>query len=384
MPLELSWRRRLLHSTIVLVFLVLFLEALLQAHYYFSVGEFLFRRGTLPIFELDETRCYRVKPSLDYMHRTNEFAARIYTNALGLRTDATRATIPVEKADHVYRILLLGPSLAFGWGNNYEDSFASRIAHQLEVPGKRVELLNLGTPAQDLKPQLCWLRQEGRAYRPDLVLETLYGDVPSLPSDCPESLSCPIVEDGKLYTVPPTLSRRLFNRVKNFAVVFYGYYLISTLTASPAPDGLGMGKELSGDEAAEPAASDLETLVEEFTRNAAFVKEVIGGETEVVFLYIPMSFVVHPEYAPRWRHITEVDPAASRAWSRAQADALRERGIAFIDTTARLIAAGEREPMYFWLDVHPTPAGNRVIADAAVDALEELISARSRKQEESD
>ncbi len=373
MSTELNRGRTLLLASLTLLFTLLCLELLLQGFYYFTAGAFLFRRTAPPLFEADATRCYRVLPNLDYTHRTNEFSSTIYTNALGLRTDERRAVPETPKPPDVYRILLLGPSFAFGWGSNYEDTFGALIAERLSVPGKRVELMNLGTPAQSPGPQLCWLEREGGRYDPDLVIQVSYGARPTrLPGECPEPMTCPVVDGGRLYSRTPTLSRRAVSAVKNLATVFYGYYVYQTLASSTPANDTDAGKELYDE--SEALELDPEAVADQYVRFAAFVRRVAGEETAVAFVHLPLSFMVHPEDKSRWRHILRIDSAAARARTRADVEAVRARGITMIETTDALVKQAGAERLYYWLDIHLTPAGNRVVADQALPILRELVA----------
>ncbi len=374
MSAELNRGRTLLLGSLTLLFTLLCLELLLQGFYYFTAGAFLFRRTAPPLFEADATRCYRVLANLDYTHRTNEFSSTIYTNALGLRTDERRAVPETPKPPDLYRILLLGPSFAFGWGSDYEDSFGALIAEQLSVPGKRVELMNLGTPAQSPGPQLCWLEREGERYDPDLVIQVSYGSrTTRLPDECPETLSCPVVEGGRLYSQTPTLRRRMISLVKNLATVFYGYYVYQTLAPWTLDgDAAEAGKELY----AESEASELspEAAADRYARFVAFAQRVTGKDTAVAFVHIPLSFMVHPKDESRWRHIVRLDPAAARARTRVEVEAMRARGLTMIETTDALMEQADAERLYYWLDIHLTPAGNRVVAEQALPILRELVA----------
>ena len=90
----------------------------------------------------------KLKPVPDYTYRTKEFNFRIYTNSQGFRTDARREAIPLEKDPGVYRVMFLGPSFIMGRASDYEDTYVALIGERLKVLGKRVEVLNVGTPAQ--------------------------------------------------------------------------------------------------------------------------------------------------------------------------------------------------------------------------------------------
>lgn len=366
--------RRLLFGLILAGVALLSIEIPLQLYYRFSAGEWLFRRTLPPIYETDATRCYRVKPDLDYVHHTNEFAIHLYTNAQGFRTDARRLPVSLEKPADVYRVLFLGPSFTFGWGSDHEQTYAARIASALRVPGKRIELLNAGTPAQPADQQLCWFAKEGWRYQPDLVVQTSYGDrVDPMPGACPEVLGCPYIEDSLLFFERPTLRKRALLALKSLGTVFYAYYLYDLIQSARPQPGVGTGKELYG--AARVAEGDLTTLVAGYRDFARFVRERAGPATQVAFVHVPLSFLVHASDRARWSFILDVVPEAAQARTRAESAALAAAGIPFVDALDPLIANGERERQFFWLDIHLTPAGNATVADAALPVLQELANA---------
>jgi hypothetical protein len=101
---------------------------------------------------------------------------------------------------------------------------------------------------------------------------------------------------------------------------------------------------------------------------------VVDPNTEVVFLFLPASYIVHPEDASRWSHITDADPMGARRDIAAAAKALQASGVELIDTTPALIAHADGERLYYWLDIHLTPAGNRVVAETALPRLAQIIT----------
>jgi hypothetical protein len=374
MDQQLSRRKRLVFTAIVVALLVLTLEGGLQLVYYAQVGDFLFRRVLPPIYEADPVRCYRLQPNVDYVHRTNEFSARYITNAQGFRTDARRPVYTYEKPPDVYRVLVMGPSYAFGWGADHEHTYAMLLG-KLDVPGRRVEVINGGIPAQGPGHQLCWLQHEGFRYRPDLVVQTVVHG--GMTGECPAALECPVVHEGRLYQTYPGLLKPISGTVNVSGLVFYGYYAYHTargLTAARHQPG----KELWDERAQRSTTLSFDALEREFVRYVDTVTRLVGGGTRVAFLYVPFTFVVHPDDAPRWRHMYpgEVDPPGLRQRIRAEVTALRQRGLTVIDPIDRLIEAGRRERMFYWLDIHFTPAGNRVVASEAVATLGPLVAAR--------
>jgi lysophospholipase L1-like esterase len=377
-PAELSRRRRIAFGLAVAVLVLVAVEGICQLAYRLSAGAFLFERTGAPIYEEDPTRCYRVKSNLTYEHKTNEFRIRIYTNSQGMRTDRYRREVSLQKPPGTVRILFLGPSFTFGWGAEFEETYPTLVGEMLRGSGRPVEIVNLGTPAQGIEPQLCWLERVGRGYQPDMVVQTVYGHrVPSFAGECPERLACPVIVDSQLYTRPPTPVRRLVAHAKNLGIVFYTYYAFQWALGATDPE-IGIGKELHPPppaDAADPAA-----VVRSFERYEGTIDRVLGSQTEVVFLFIPMSYVVHPEDAPRWRHLLDADPRGARERIRSDVEALRAQGHVVADSTDFLVARGPGERLYHWLDVHLNAAGNRVVAEAMLPVLAERIGRTPRRR----
>jgi len=377
-----SLPRRVAFSVITAVFVLGFLEVLLQAFYFLNAGDFLFRRQLLPVFQVDPIRGYALQPNVEYRHATNEFDYTIFTNAQGYRTSSERPVYEYEKGPDTYRVIVMGPSFAFGWGGNYEEIYPTLIGEGLEVPGKRVEVLNVGTPAQGNVAQSCWFEKEGYKFQPDLVLVTSYGStVPAAGSGCPErGVRAEIVVDGMLYGKQPRLVDELRLFFKNFALVFYGFYAYSALAPDDEAAYVDAGKELYTEE--ETGSADDTALIDSYLGFQRLIVEKAGPGTELAFLHIPMSFLVHPKDLKRWTgliHLGERGVAGFREDTTRQIQGIRAAGLEFIDTTSALAQSGEEgERMFHWLDIHLTKAGNLIVAEAVVPTLNSQIQSTSQ------
>lgn len=101
-------------------------------------------------------------------------------NAEGYRTPE----VPREKRKDVYRIVVVGDSVPFGWGVPEPACFPRRLEtllNEKERPfGKdRVEVINLSGPGRGLGDYYIVLEDEGLAYHPDLILiPFIFNDVP--------------------------------------------------------------------------------------------------------------------------------------------------------------------------------------------------------------
>lgn len=100
-------------------------------------------------------------------------------NSQGLRSP----NVAPKKPPDIYRILNLGDSVVFGWGVRYEDTHGYRLQELLNdyygSKQTKYEVINAGVPGWNMENILAYLKAEGLAYQPDLILlnVTLVNDV---------------------------------------------------------------------------------------------------------------------------------------------------------------------------------------------------------------
>jgi hypothetical protein len=358
-----------------MAFVVLVIEILLQGFYFATVGDFIFRRALPPIYEADPIRCYRVKADFEYTHRTNEFEFEIHTNSHGLRTGPDHYEYSEEKDPDVYRILITGPSFAFGWGARYEMSYSTLIERGLTIPGKRVEVINLGTPSQGPAHQLCWLKKVGHRYDPDMIFHTSYGSVVTArAATCPEDLSCPAVENGQLVPKSVSTTARIKASAKRLGIVFYGYYVYNALFPPEEPSNVDASKSLhNAPESDSTTDAGLNKIVDSYADYRDYVEDIVGQDTKVAFLYLPYSYQVHHGDVGRFSNVTSEDIPVGERQISAAIDRLHDRGIPILNSMPVLREGAKRERMYYWLDIHLTEPGNRVVAESSIPFLRDLI-----------
>lgn len=113
-------------------------------------------------------------PKLSFAHRPNSHAflmgSDVQINSQGLRDNE----YPLTKPSGVYRILLLGDSTTFGWGDPLQDTAAKILERKLNaehVPGiERFEAINAGVGNYDTVQEVTYYETRGRAFHPDLVI----------------------------------------------------------------------------------------------------------------------------------------------------------------------------------------------------------------------
>lgn len=352
-------------------------EGILQAYYRITTGDYLAKRVDLPIFAPDPHRVYRVRSNLDYRHDTNEFNVVYATDNFGFRAANPDKETQLEKPVDSYRIMFLGPSFNFGTASNYEDTYIAQIGNRLVGPGKNIEIINVGTPSQPPRFQLCWLQAAGHGFKPDMIVQTVYGHPLLAETGCDLSGPLPVVKDGHLYSQAPTLRLWFIARAKQSAIVFYSWYLYQ---AAFAPEKMEKGLGTDFYREAPEHLVDEADILRPYTEYNVFVKSVAGEHVKTAFLHVPYSYVVHPEDSARFAHLDASAPGEARELSARIKNLLADNSIVYIDPTRALVDAAAASRMYYFLDVHFTAAGNRVLADHAVPLLQQLIEEEPGQQ----
>jgi hypothetical protein len=373
----LSRAKKLVFWLLLSVFFMLTAESCLQVFYRITAGQWLWQWYAAPLFEPDALRVYRVKSNLDYLHKTSEYSARYYSNAQGFRTDRGQEHTRIEKPAHIYRVMYLGPSFTFGWGVDYEQSYVYVISKKLSVPDKKIETINVGTPAQPINYQLAWFEKEGYWYAPDLIIQTVYSDCcTAIAVDGTLSEEVPYIKDGYLYPPPPkTLKEevgQILRRLRRYsALMFYGWRVYVSLDAGR--ETIGMGQELYEKPSGHMVCAQ-SMILEKYRAYQQFVWRALGRQVPIVFVYVPMAYIVRPADFIRVKHQSEYkDPPAERANTREVEKMLNDNGIRFVDLTDALVKADGKTRMYNLYDIHFTSRGNQVAADIAMPIIQQAI-----------
>lgn len=354
------------------LYLFAFVEVALQTFYFATAGDFLFRRAALPIYAANAHSGVFNRPGLAYDHRTNEFEATYYTDGAGLRVPNADVRVARDKAEGAFRILLLGPSFAYGWGVNYEDSFVAQVEDRLESQGYRdgrdVEIVNAGVPSLPASPHLRWYEAVGRDYRPDLVVQFVYGSM-AIGGDAEAGGS--VTEDGYLVFSDLNLRYRVREQAKRVATVFYAWAVWARWSALSDDTNdrsvQGAGRELHLADAFDLSDPTVATSLDFYDRLRSVVEQ---DGASLLVVYFPLSYAVHAEDRTRWRHLGIRDIAAQASFDEAFGGHLRSRGFDVLDLSAVLRQAAEGgDRLYYWLDIHWTPRGNEVAADAVATHL---------------
>jgi hypothetical protein len=260
--------RRVLSRTVSAIALALWsliwIELGLQGYYYATAHEFLFNRTAIAIFVPNKFCGFFNKPNLSYSHRTNEYDITIYTNSEGFRVARPGVEYSTARTPGTFRILLLGPSFAFGWGVNYEDGVAARLETLLKPHLKnesQVEVIDAGVPSMAPFPQLRWFEHVGCSFKPDLVIQFIYGSMIIDPAD-----DDGLFADQENYLEHHNLMTRqwLFEEAKKSGIVFYGWMLYTRWFAARSGGIAGAGRDLEQAQTVQtrqPGRSDIAGLL---------------------------------------------------------------------------------------------------------------------------
>jgi GDSL-like Lipase/Acylhydrolase family len=108
---------------------------------------------------------------------TGRMTSDEYSNELVYNTHSMRGpVVAYEKPAGVQRVVLVGDSFVDG----YTQPLGERVGDVLEKllnaadPGRRTEVISLGTGGYSTDQELLWLRSEGLLYHPDVVVLLFY------------------------------------------------------------------------------------------------------------------------------------------------------------------------------------------------------------------
>ncbi len=122
------------------------------------------RRFSARMITEDERLGHRLVPSRE----VNVGGIEYRTSSLGTR--GGDPTPEAELSSRTRRILVLGDSVAMGWGVEERDSYPSRLETLLKGDGHEIEVINASVLAYGTREQADWLEEIGPRTGPEIVL----------------------------------------------------------------------------------------------------------------------------------------------------------------------------------------------------------------------
>jgi lysophospholipase L1-like esterase len=295
-------------------------------------------------FRIDPELGFSLEPNVAMVmsfEEAKDHAYHLRTNALGLRDD--RALVP--KAPGTLRVLALGDSMTYGLGVEREEAFPALLEEKLAKKlGRPVEVVNAAVPCWGQWEETAFLERRARALEPDFVLlqftisndvldDTRYREVDGkrVPDD---SLGRDLA-GHRLFQNPLATWSRAYRRF----VWDWGRHYVR-YEAMHSPERLARAGDL--------------------VRRARDLSVQLGAGFALTIA--PPSFQVADGASEKVVRSREIDQAIVE---RAGKD-----GIAALDLGPALVAAKKAGVAgYFATDMHWSPEGHRIVAEALADWL---------------
>jgi len=151
---------------------------------------------------------------------------QVSINSRGLRDHET----PYAKAPGQRRVLVLGDSVAFGWGVAQGETFSDQMEPLLEQrTGQYWEVINSGVNGYNTQQEQIWLEVEGLRYEPDIVVLVYVANDTDPVFD-------PNANTWRRYPQwPPSLPEAL-NRLRQLSYLFQGAQVFTRLSPAAVND----------------------------------------------------------------------------------------------------------------------------------------------------
>ncbi len=313
------------------------------------------------------------EPGKTSRKETSEFDVTFAINERGLRGPI----VPFEKADGETRIVFAGDSFCLGYTVEERDLFLEILAARLRSEGRNLSVVNGGTEGYSTDQEALWFRDEGLRYAPDLAILCFYpNDVFWSGEGSYLRYPKPLLGENGVPTNLPLSDpgRESWFATRTALGKLIGALRSPTPTFAPAGRSKAIPKEEGVFLKEEPpfiaaAWRRVDAAVRIFA-DAARSKGV-----RAVGVSIPHKIQVHEDARRVFESVNGLtadvyDP--NRA-SRRFLESCAAAGMLGVNPVNELRArASKGHRLYYEKDWHLTPAGNRALAGALYDRLEEF------------
>jgi lysophospholipase L1-like esterase len=352
-----------------------------------------YRHGRLSLrnfTQYDPLLGWRISPNAYWKVETED-----YSNTLQYGPKALRGKdVPYAKPAGVSRIEILGDSMVDGFSVSLEDRVSEVLEKRL---GAGTEVVNLGVSGYSTDQEMLMLETEGWKYHPDLVVLFLYyNDIwmngqhllaratfkPVFNLDPSGNLALKYVPVPK---PSPALEDRfaVYKVIRDAVKSSSSLYKVATLghgwpvSEYPMPAGAGG----TADQFRVYQKEDKPELKRVWGITQALLKRMNRETQEHGGKFLLF-------YAPSRVELSEEEWNSSKIPATYGADVVLQHlrqicnaeGIALLDPTQRFRDARKNGPLSYAHDVHWTPAGHRVAADALVEYVQNTQFGRNEAQ----
>lgn len=301
----------------------------------------------------------------------------------GISAQATRDRVyEIPKPPGVFRILVLGDSIAFGAQVRRSEAFPEQLEALLAQRGRPVEVVNAGVSGYSAWNEERWFAERGRAFEPDLVLLAaclndvvdplphwsrgvpVLGDVPDAAIPDPDYHARKILPLVRWRSAKVRLAERsaLGRRLATVLLPRIENWL--PFTPGPPPSLESGGRRWPAhltleDDLALDVLLDADSAQWRWLRHSydALAADVAAAGAQLALVVFPLAYQMDPAY-----------PFLPQDLYRAHCDA---RGLACLDLLPALRAAGAPASSLWLDDWHPSPLGHALAAGAIARFLED-------------
>jgi lysophospholipase L1-like esterase len=345
----------------------------------YDTGHYLERHPRLGHFNV---------PGFDGWIKTSEFTTRVTISPLGLRDPRTEYARPAD----THRILVLGDSFVEAVQVDASKTVAARLEASLQQHSSRpVEVINAGVAGYGTGQEMLLLDQEGVRYQPNVIVLVVFlgndiGDNSYRPDPArSEQTTRPTFEldSERMIRVEPGARSETgtgFRQALRSCCLLYNVFetgVLMKLSHGPVRDQPEF--ELDGRYL---VRSLYETKPDpEMSRAWRITERLLGmmrdraSSEGVPFVIVGASdWLALDETA--WQERLGESRAASGRYApdvpnRMLGEIAGRLGVPYLDLLPTLASTSSREPLYFPIDTHWTPAGHAVVAEAIEAKLRE-------------
>ncbi|HKB15279.1 MAG TPA: SGNH/GDSL hydrolase family protein, partial [Planctomycetota bacterium] len=313
------------------------------------------------------------EPGRTSRKKTSEFDVTFAINERGLRGPV----VPYEKAADESRIVFAGDSFCLGYTVEEKDLFLDILGERLRAEGRNLSVVNGGTEGYSTDQEALWFRDEGVRYAPDVAILCFYpndvfwcGEVsylrypkPLLGDDgAPTNL--PLVDPGReSWVMTRTALGKLIGALRTPTPSFTPPRLSRAI---PKEEGVFLKEE-------PPFIAAAWRRVDAAVR--IFAEAAKDRGIRAAGLAIPHKIQVHEDARRTYERVhglsAEVyDP--NRASRRFLESCVAAEILAVSPVNELRASAAGGERLYYEKDWHLTPAGNRALAGALYERLNEF------------
>lgn len=310
----------------------------------------------------------------------------VHTNSLGMRNPE----VVIPKPAGTIRILFIGDSFTFGWGVQEEQSHPYIVSEILKdrFPDKKIEVINGGVPATGPAFYYLFLKNIGIKLQPDYIVvgfypfsDVLYDAGTSVWENLDTNGLPQKIESATSYTDTVGHTIRFKNLPMKFKIPFLRdsalfVLLMDTFWPNAAPAD-GTIPDPNAWCFFKADCKDIDYTKIKSQKILLGIQSLAQANNAQTLVDIfPVEFQINPHTRPKYGYNIPLLP-----WDRTYPQDywksfLSGEEIASVDIYPKFLTHAT-EGLYFKLDDHPTPLGQRLAAETIADSLTSMIASAS-------